>query len=74
MSKKWEAVHVDAAFLVVGFLYGEYTGFLARRVKAPSLVVPWFNRPFVAREAPILHVIGVAVNDKLPDKDVLLAV
>ena len=29
MSKKWEAVHVDAAFLVVGFLYGEYTGFLA---------------------------------------------
>ena len=64
---------VDAAFLV--------DGFLARRVsrqqavdKEPSLVVPWFNRPFVARETPVLHVVGVTVNDKLPDKDVVLAV
>lgn len=79
---------MDAAFLVVGFLDGEYTGFLAkctgflgkhtgflaRRVKAPSLVMPWFNRPFVAREAPILHVIGITVDDKLPDKDILLTI
>ena len=42
--------------------------------KAPSLVMPWFNRPFVTRKAPILHVVGVTVNDKLPDKDVLLAI
>ena len=74
MSKKWEAVHVDAAFLVVGFLDGEYTGFLARRVKAPSLVMPWFNRPFVARKTPVFHVISIAIDDKLPDKDVSLAI
>ena len=42
--------------------------------KAPSLVMPWFNRPFVAREAPILHVIGITIDDKLPDKDVSLAI
>lgn len=40
----------------------------------PNLVVPWLNRPFVAREVPILHVIGITVDDKLPDKDILLAV
>ena len=57
-----------------GFLGSGHTGFLARRVKAPSLVVPWFNRPFVACETPVLHVIGVAINDKLPDKDVALAI
>ena len=74
MSKKWEAVRVDAAFLVVGFLDGEYTGFLAKCTgflasgccRTPNLVVPWFNRPFVTRKAPILHVVGVTVNDKLP--------
>ena len=74
MSKKWEAVHLDTAFLVDGFLASGHTGFLARRVKAPSLVMPWFNRPFVAREAPILHVIGITVDDKLPDKDILLTI
>ena len=30
MSKKWEAVHVDAAFLVVGFLDDGYTRFLVK--------------------------------------------
>lgn len=61
-------------FSHAGFLGSGHAGFLARRVKAPSLVMPWFNRPFVAREAPILHVIGITVDDKLPDKDVSLAI
>ena len=36
--------------------------------------MPWFNRPFVARKTPVFHVISIAVDDKLPNNVVSLAI